>query len=924
MNERTIIFKQGEENGIVIEKDNFNHSIFLDQYQQAINIFHSQWTMQKNTSCSSQISYRLDNQFSNVIAFCGDRGEGKTSCMSSFATILTDEVARKNAHIMTIPEGFIACDNIEWLDTIDPSFFDTTHNLLELLLGRMYAKVTEMNKKWTSDTKPEKAHALRLLKEHFHRVKRDVSMIDSKSINYDELEEISDLAAGVNLKFDLQQLIKHYLSYMDKECLLICIDDLDLNISEGYMMAEMLRKYLITPQCIILVAVKVEQLINIIANAHRKEIKDFEINWEQCQQMAQKYVTKLLPRGNRVTMPMPNDICEQKLQLVDLGAETDELGIGDITVKERVVQLIFQKTGYVFYNAQHLSPIVPKNLRELRHFLSTLESLPDAKDAEGKDNEMGRNIFKDYFFGTWASQLSNKDFTFARQLAAYNNLTTFNAFVIEYFSNRVKEAKIEIQAQTISKTDDAEESEIYTGDYAPLYLDITNRINTSANLSVGDVMYVLWLVSTITVNEEIHKLIFFIKTVYSMRLYACYNEITANKDISLFPEIDYTQSHISIHKADSMYDNVNSLQRLVNGSYFSYPMGSLLSNKTDRFVVDFKKIRELFGKLKDAQKNRTPENEAEFISLLNLCEYFALTITYASTQENIYNANFCRTTKTPTFLGVFSHTAKRAVFDFLNPFYAIANIKYAYHRFDKILSDSPSDYDERNPLEQNKLYEIACKEDNSLLSQFKQIRKNDYDDSWDMHGFISDAIVRVIDVQWAIYEELLRQYRTHRVGAITKKISLAYNDIQSLRITLYPRINIENNKIVEGVQAYKLEFDFLNVLNEVHKKYESKIEEYLTSISLAKQSKVEELKSALDFEQNVKAAFQRWKVWPRKGKDIVNRILEKSSIEKNKKTQLRLYLRTIFEPNTIYTYEEVMSKINNVLAMYMTIYKSKN
>ena len=46
MNERTIIFKQGEENGIVIEREKFESSIFLNQYQQAINIFQRLWTKQ--------------------------------------------------------------------------------------------------------------------------------------------------------------------------------------------------------------------------------------------------------------------------------------------------------------------------------------------------------------------------------------------------------------------------------------------------------------------------------------------------------------------------------------------------------------------------------------------------------------------------------------------------------------------------------------------------------------------------------------------------------------------------------------------------------------------------------------------------------------------------------------------------------------
>ncbi len=916
MNERTVIFKQGEENGIVIEREKFESSIFLNQYQQAINIFQRLWTKQKGILLSdNRSSYRIDNQFSNIIAFCGDRGEGKTSCMSSFATILTDDSTRAQAQTtLLLPDKMIACKQVEWLDTIDPSFFDTKHNVLELLLGRMYAKV-EMDCTSTQyEDKTSKIYLRRCLMEHFQQVKKDISVLEKNEKNYDSLEEISDLAAGVRLKEDLQKLFKHYLDYQGKECLLICIDDLDLNITEGYKMAEMLRKYLICPQCIILVAVKVDQLIDVIATAHQKEVKDTELKWSQCQQMAQKYVTKLFPRDNRVTMPIPADICEFNLKIADIDETNDKIGIKDITVKERVVQLIFQKTGYVFYNAQHLSPIIPKNLRELRHLLSSLEALPDAKDNQGNDNETGRNVFKDYFFGTWIVNLSKEDYNFSQQLAQYDNLTTLNAFVVEYFSNRIKEANIEIKPQIDTHIANNDDSEAFMEDYAPLYLDITNRINTSANISVGDVMYVLWLVSIITVKEDIQNLIFFIKTIYSMRLYACYNEITSEKDATLFPEIDYTKSYISIHRADRMYDCVNRLQRLVNGSYFSYPAGSLLSKKHDHFVIDFSEIRKLFKKL-----SKTDENDAEYVQLLNICEYFALTITYASTKENIEKANFSRTAKTPTFLGVFSNTANYAIFDFLHPFYALTNIKYAYHRFDEILCDELNEYREDDPTQQNKLYDIAQANEKSILSLLKGIRRSEYTDNWDMHGCISDAIIRVIDIQWAIYEELLRQYRTHRVGSIKEKIYRAYDDIQKLNITLYPKICIKDNKVVSTSKAHHVEFEFIYILCDFIKNNTliSQLEDWLIIDDSKRMNN--------QFLTQLLLKLQRPRLrWPKTGHSICSLILQSSDLNTTyQRTKFNMALMGLFDTNKSYTYDEVTQKANEIALIYFALKRNK-
>ena len=117
MDKRTIVFKQGEENGVVIEREQLEYSIFLNQYQQAIDAFQRLWKSQQALKASNQFSSHsisLDNQISNIIAFCGDRGEGKSSCMSTFANILTDSYVRNNAKsVIQEPEDMLGCQDIE-------------------------------------------------------------------------------------------------------------------------------------------------------------------------------------------------------------------------------------------------------------------------------------------------------------------------------------------------------------------------------------------------------------------------------------------------------------------------------------------------------------------------------------------------------------------------------------------------------------------------------------------------------------------------------------------------------------------------------------------------------------------------------------------------------------------------------------------
>ena len=85
----TIIFRMGEETGIVIEKtqEQFEHSLFKEQYRQAFIIANG--IVERTTL--SETRKEIDESASNIIAFIGDRGEGKTSCLQSFLRMLTDE-----------------------------------------------------------------------------------------------------------------------------------------------------------------------------------------------------------------------------------------------------------------------------------------------------------------------------------------------------------------------------------------------------------------------------------------------------------------------------------------------------------------------------------------------------------------------------------------------------------------------------------------------------------------------------------------------------------------------------------------------------------------------------------------------------------------------------------------------------------------
>lgn len=928
MKQEPIIFKQGEENGIVIERENFKSSIFVDQYQQAIDVFNRQWKQQSaiiedlKKSNGRNNDIWIDNKFSNIIAFCGDRGEGKSSCMASFATILTDGNVRNEAKkAITFPkdkEGnyeILTNDKIEWLDVIDPSFFDDAHNLLELLLGRICEKANRKIKEECEKDCTVLAKYRKLM-EQLEKVKHCITTMTPQKDKkiFDSVESISELAAGMQLKNELQTLFKCYLQLVGKECLLICVDDLDLSFKQGYEMAEMLRKYLINPYCVVLASVKVEQLIDIIAAEHQHKVKDTELKWDYCKQVAQKYVAKLLPRGNRVVMPAAEDFCERDLQIADVDGKELFPKEQRMTVKEKVVQMIFQKTGYVFYNTRYLSPIIPMNLRSLRHLLGLLCNLPDARDEQWNDNEVGREAFKDYFFSTWVSQhLLDKDFNFAQQLAEYDDLSTMNAFVVEYFSARVSKM-------------DKKDTTSQNADYTQLYQAITSRENSAANISYGDVMFVLWMINSVTVDVNIQNLIFFIKTVYSMRLYACYNIISEGED-GLYPPLANVQQEVHIHQADKWYAHVNRLQRLVNGAYFTYPQGGLLPRTKemqyrDRRTISFGVLKQWLKDIKEAYDKENKQLKEDAVLLLRICELMALyTVRTTTYDEKDQDLGSHRSAKIPPHLWQFSITARFAILDFLQPFYSLCNIEYAYRRFDAIMGADEDDA--------YSLYNIAAATKKSLLHQLYNSKTDDVQWS-NQHSLISDSVIRISDVQWAIYDELLRGRDLHKS---TDVIHLAYKDIQDLEIKLYPLIR----KDYPNGKAWILPFRFLSILSscwskdydiDKEKSKETKEAEYafiqdrLKELSdLSKESTQESPSSIPDVWARMYNILRK-KQWPKKGPQVRSYVSSAANLPSAQRRNLTANLRNVFDDAKEYSFEDINALMPNILAQYY-IAKSK-
>lgn len=253
-NENKIVFRVGDENRIVVEslKDTgIEDSIFSNQYHKALHVIDS-YLLHKTKYNEPSNDYS-----SNVFAFIGERGSGKTSCMVSVS-----EYLKTNAVANTYPR--IKDSHFISLRLIDPTFFSDEkesivgHVMSQLL--NLFKDIREEKKRSNGDYNQQQEHDI---VDMFHEVASNIECLrNEKALTPDDLEYLNQLSSAVDLKNNIRRLLKTLLDFKGapNAIIVIPIDDIDMNKNGVTKMVEDIRKYLSNEYLLIMVAVHLNQL----------------------------------------------------------------------------------------------------------------------------------------------------------------------------------------------------------------------------------------------------------------------------------------------------------------------------------------------------------------------------------------------------------------------------------------------------------------------------------------------------------------------------------------------------------------------------------------------------------------------------------------------------------------------------------------
>lgn len=413
---------------------------------------------------------------SNVISFCADRGQGKTSAMLSYATALSNTGVAgdgewENRRDLFWKNTSVCKYSFEVLQSIDPTELEPEDSILKVVLSQMYVRFQAVyEREYTEHCTYSRAQPYSqeddvaslqdLFLTCFHLAdrlnddKRKAVPLDAE----DELAYISETGAGMNTRVVLYKLLAKYLTFITRKSdsfLVIPIDDADLNTNRVYNILEDIRKYLQLPRVLVLMATNITQMESIVEQHFLDEYESSlrqpngMVNAARCHQIAENYLEKVLPGTRRLYLPNLQDEFKSRataFRIAYIDPKTQEDILEDTYTRERMhdadakenvktdrwdyqEQLLYflhKKTGLLFLPSEDtLCPFLPDNMRGLMHFLAFLNDMGDIVREIEHDGESGYRAIVRWYQG--------KDEPDARN-QWINNLRRFQRYLVDIWS----------------------------------------------------------------------------------------------------------------------------------------------------------------------------------------------------------------------------------------------------------------------------------------------------------------------------------------------------------------------------------------------------------------------------------------------------------------------------------------------------------
>lgn len=185
-----------------IEEDSF----FFHEYEIAVKHLNDIWSDQ---ALPRQIydDLLIENP-NNIIAFCGERGSGKSSAMLSFVNLLHSSGERDIRFNFSEP---VKNNNWDSKIIVDPSVFDGVHNIVDIVLAHIFQSFNDAYQKDNQIfDKYERERLYKLMSKVYKNlsiIKNKEKMLDDEYDEAGNIGKLQKLGESIQLKKSLSELI---------------------------------------------------------------------------------------------------------------------------------------------------------------------------------------------------------------------------------------------------------------------------------------------------------------------------------------------------------------------------------------------------------------------------------------------------------------------------------------------------------------------------------------------------------------------------------------------------------------------------------------------------------------------------------------------------------------------------------------------
>ena len=599
---KTIIVKVGEEYQVKIADYPDQNDFFFPAYQQAAK--------ELCEIIQDTITYHEDNQSqkkedysNNIIAFDGDRGQGKSSAMLSFSNFLKTK-ERIDVFFDDKKDNIISTSQFLVLQRIDPTKVENSENILTIILAKLFHCFIEFWGGETEQNPMEKGEILQLFENCYNEIEA-IKSSSGKTDSYplSNLERLKRIGDSESLKKDFLKLILKILNHhfkdkiqdASKQFLVIQLDDTDLNTARAHEIVEDVRKYFMLPNVIILMAADIEQLTYSIEQEYIKQFEKIDSVYKNNQQipikyhrMAVKYIDKLIPGKRNIHLPVLKAASREtpeinSLQYIDTANNNKNvLEAYDnkknllIDIQEVILHFIYKKTGLIFIKpTNYLHYIIPRTMRGLVNFLSILNSMADVEpDA-----------------------LENKSYSKEQLIQKLHNIEQFETFFVSnWIPTHVDIEYREIIQNFIETPWTIKSKQLIRdlrGSYYTLMKGGNNRkieddsflykkglVNDRDMVALADVRDVLAELENYLPNQELFKFTFAIRTLYSINA----SKIICNNLIK-----EYDNDPVNKEYLDNT-DNKQAILQFYGGKIFGQSILGFIPTESSLYERSFFEI----------------------------------------------------------------------------------------------------------------------------------------------------------------------------------------------------------------------------------------------------------------------------------------------------------------------------------------------